>query len=35
MMSGSHQHPDLLGEMFILEPETGELLQDAHAGEDS
>ena len=20
MMSGSHQHPDLLGEMFVLEP---------------
>jgi hypothetical protein len=26
-MSGSHQHPDLLGEIFILEPESGEFLQ--------
>ena len=26
-MSGSHHHPDLLGEMFILEPESGELLE--------
>jgi hypothetical protein len=26
-MSGSHQHPDLLGEIFILEPESGEFLR--------
>jgi uncharacterized protein YbcI len=34
MMSASHQEPDLLGQMFILEPEDGELLADAHAGDD-
>jgi uncharacterized protein YbcI len=28
MMSGSHQHPDLLGEMFVLEP-TDILVDDA------
>ena len=33
MMSGSHQHPDLLGEMFILEAENGDLLADADAGD--
>jgi uncharacterized protein YbcI len=33
MMSGSHQHPDLIGEMFILEPEGDELLADAQAGD--
>ena len=32
-MSGSHQHPDLTGEMFILESENGELLEDAQAGD--
>lgn len=32
-MSGSHQHPDLLGEIFILESESGEFLQDAQAGD--
>jgi hypothetical protein len=32
-MSGSHEHPDLLGEIFILEPESGEFLQDAQAGD--
>ena len=32
-MSGSHQHPDLLGEILILEPESGESLQDAQAGD--
>ena len=32
-MSGSHQHPDLLGEIFNLEPESGESLQDAQAGD--
>jgi uncharacterized protein YbcI len=32
-MSGSHQHPDLLGEIFILEPESGEFLEDAQAGD--
>jgi uncharacterized protein YbcI len=33
MMSGSHQRPDLLAEMFVLEPEHGELLADADAGD--
>ena len=33
MMSGSHQHPDLLGEMFVLEPRNGELLDDADASD--
>lgn len=33
-MSGSHQEPDLLGEMFILEPESGEILENAQAGDD-
>lgn len=32
-MSGSHQHPDLLGEIFILEPESGEFLENAQAGD--
>jgi uncharacterized protein YbcI len=32
-MSGSHQHPDLLGEIFILEPESGEFVEDAQAGD--
>lgn len=32
-MSGSHQEPDLLGEMFILEPESGEILENAQAGD--
>ena len=32
-MSGSHQEPDLLGEMFILEPESDEILENAHAGD--
>lgn len=32
-MSGSHQHPDLLGEILILEPESGEFLQDAQTGD--
>jgi hypothetical protein len=29
MMSGSHQHPDLLGEMFVLE--SSEVLMDEPA----
>ena len=33
-MSGSHQHPDLLGEMFILDTGDGELLAGAQAGDD-
>ena len=33
-MSGSHQEPDLIGEMFILESEGGELLPGAQAGDD-
>lgn len=33
-MSGSHQHPDMIGEMFLLEPESGELLANAQAGDD-
>ncbi len=33
MMSGSHQGPDLLCQTFILEPEEGDLLADAHAGD--
>jgi uncharacterized protein YbcI len=33
MMSGSHQHPDLLGEMFVLEAENGDLLAGAEAGD--
>jgi uncharacterized protein YbcI len=32
-MSGSHQHPDLLGETFILEPQSGEFLEHAQAGD--
>jgi uncharacterized protein YbcI len=33
-MSGNHQEPDLLGEIFILEPpEGGEILDNAHAGD--
>ena len=32
-MSGSHQHPDLLAEIFILERESGEFLEDAQAGD--
>ena len=32
-MSGSHQAPDLLGEMFILEPQSGEILENAQAGD--
>jgi len=32
-MSGSHQHPDLIAEIFILEPEGDELLADAQAGD--
>jgi uncharacterized protein YbcI len=32
-MSGTHQHPDLLGEVFILEPESGEFLENAQAGD--
>jgi hypothetical protein len=32
-MSGSHQHPDLIGELFILESHNGELLVDAQAGD--
>jgi uncharacterized protein YbcI len=32
-MSGTHQHPDLLGEIFILEPESGEFLENAQAGD--
>jgi len=32
-MSGSHQEPDLIGEMFILESENGELLANAQAGD--
>jgi uncharacterized protein YbcI len=33
MMSASHQGPDLLCQTFILEPDEGELLADAHAGD--
>jgi hypothetical protein len=33
-MSGSHQHPDLLGEIFILEPESGEFRENVQAGDD-
>jgi uncharacterized protein YbcI len=33
MMGGSHQHPDLLGEMFVLEAENGDLLAGAEAGD--
>jgi uncharacterized protein YbcI len=33
-MSGSHQHPDLIGKLFILESQNGELLADAQAGDD-
>src|SRR3712207_3515785 len=33
-MSGSHQEPDLIAEIFVLAPESGELLDDAHAGDD-
>jgi uncharacterized protein YbcI len=33
MMSGSHQGPDLLAEMFVLEPDGDELLADAQAGD--
>ena len=32
-MSGNHQEPDLLAELFVLEPRT-ELLADAQAGDD-
>lgn len=34
-MSGSHQHPDILSELFVLEPEDpgGELLEGAQAGD--
>jgi len=32
-MSGSHQEPDLIAELFVLEPAT-ELLADAQAGDD-
>ena len=32
-MGGSHQEPDLIGEMFILESEAGELPSDAQAGD--
>lgn len=31
-MSGNHQDPDLLAQVFVLEPE-GELLQDSQAGD--
>ena len=33
-MSGSHQNPDLIAELFVMAPEEGELLDDAHAGDD-
>lgn len=32
-MSGSHQEPDLIGEMFILDSGNGEVLADAQAGD--
>jgi len=32
-MSGSHQDPDLIAEVFVLAPREGELLADAHAGD--
>ena len=32
-MSGSHQHPDLLCEVFVLKGDNGELLENAHAGD--
>ena len=32
-MSGSHQEPDLIGEMFILESDNGESLPGAQAGD--
>jgi len=34
-MSGSQQDPDLIAEIFVLAPEGGELLWDAHAGDGS
>ena len=33
-MSSSHQHPDLLAQIFVLESETGDLLEGAQAGDD-
>ena len=33
-MSGSHQEPDLIGVMFVLEPESGEILENAQASDD-
>jgi len=32
-MSGSHQEPDLIAEVFVLASDNGEILGDAHAGD--
>ena len=33
-MSGSHQDPDLIAEVFVLAPKQGDLLDDGQAGDD-